>query len=693
MKRFLLSLLLIISISGFSQVGTFTTITIKGKPIDTLRQDTIVLQGAGRSIVTAKAIYDFVVGRLGNLASYNIRHKSVLINRDTTELFHLDTTQTSTANGWRQSVSYGTYVTETVVAGSGLKVRSTYTGSYDTSKTQSYNAGWESAINDASATMTLTLDTIGSTLPYIGIFFRGCTDLSPSDLHVRLNPLTSTFYVKARNYAAETSETIPFSFSQGDEIKITLRRQNHLYLYEVTNITRGKYWQSSQWHQASISPLIGNIYPGWYIQDGTITIKEYKYYGHNYHPDLLVLGSSISTNQTEYISRPAYYDSSVFGRLAQISDLAIINASKCANKLQDMISALPEVIKMKPKHVLIEGGHNNLFAGEAVGIWQPLYHALVDSLKAAGIQVIVERLIPSSSVDETIVNAFVDSAFVKDKNINVVNLYNTTPLYNVDSSGFQNPTYYSDGVHLNSIGSKEVAYYLRNQLQTILSPKMGEVNDVTMSEKDVHVLIYDSVTHKYNTYRLGKNIFKIQGDSLTVADTLYTKRIYATDTVFVKHFRFTSGVADVSGAGGSFSLIDNGSTTWANGQFDRNGFVRFQLRNANAGINAGVGFYLLNDISTTFQFAKYSSTASIGANLMRLYNVLGDVQILNDAGHIRLETVAGYSTKITQLNLSASFTPTGTADATGIVGDVARDDNYMYVKTSAGWKRSALSTF
>ena len=40
-----------------------------------------------------------------------------------------------------------------------------------------------------------------------------------------------------------------------------------------------------------------------------------------------------------------------------------------------------------------------------------------------------------------------------------------------------------------------------------------------------------------------------------------------------------------------------------------------------------------------------------------------------------------------------SYTPTSTADTTGETGSVTWDDSYVYVKTSAGWKRTALSTF
>jgi hypothetical protein len=44
------------------------------------------------------------------------------------------------------------------------------------------------------------------------------------------------------------------------------------------------------------------------------------------------------------------------------------------------------------------------------------------------------------------------------------------------------------------------------------------------------------------------------------------------------------------------------------------------------------------------------------------------------------------------LNLR-NFTPSGSADAAGLVGDHCWDDNFSYVKTSTGWKRAALSTF
>jgi hypothetical protein len=51
------------------------------------------------------------------------------------------------------------------------------------------------------------------------------------------------------------------------------------------------------------------------------------------------------------------------------------------------------------------------------------------------------------------------------------------------------------------------------------------------------------------------------------------------------------------------------------------------------------------------------------------------------------------STSGNSLGITTTSTPSGTADATGSAGEIRRDDSYIYVKTAAGWKRSALTTW
>jgi hypothetical protein len=45
------------------------------------------------------------------------------------------------------------------------------------------------------------------------------------------------------------------------------------------------------------------------------------------------------------------------------------------------------------------------------------------------------------------------------------------------------------------------------------------------------------------------------------------------------------------------------------------------------------------------------------------------------------------------LRLRVSKTPTSSADSSGDVGSFAWDDNYVYVKTSKGWRRAALGAW
>lgn len=45
------------------------------------------------------------------------------------------------------------------------------------------------------------------------------------------------------------------------------------------------------------------------------------------------------------------------------------------------------------------------------------------------------------------------------------------------------------------------------------------------------------------------------------------------------------------------------------------------------------------------------------------------------------------------LRLLQPYTPSGSADANGLEGSIARDDDFIYIKTSTGWKRAALSAF
>lgn len=62
---------------------------------------------------------------------------------------------------------------------------------------------------------------------------------------------------------------------------------------------------------------------------------------------------------------------------------------------------------------------------------------------------------------------------------------------------------------------------------------------------------------------------------------------------------------------------------------------------------------------------------------------------LSGTSTIDIEGLQGFN----QFRLRKTYTPTSSSDANGNTGDMSWDDNYIYIKTSTGWKRTALSSF
>ncbi|MGH1335862.1 MAG: hypothetical protein ACRBFS_07010 [Aureispira sp.] len=65
-------------------------------------------------------------------------------------------------------------------------------------------------------------------------------------------------------------------------------------------------------------------------------------------------------------------------------------------------------------------------------------------------------------------------------------------------------------------------------------------------------------------------------------------------------------------------------------------------------------------------------------------------QVLTTNGHGVVTWQTGISNNKNQLK---AFTPKNTKDKRGEMGDRAWDNNYLYIKTTAGWKRTVLTTF
>jgi len=186
------------------------------------------------------------------------------------------------------------------------------------------------------------------------------------------------------------------------------------------------------------------------------------------------------------------------------------------------------------------------------------------------------------------------------------------------------------------------------------------------------------------------------------------------------YFRFQNNNSDVytSNGVGEVAHIPSGLSGFSSYQY--NGvntsaqFGYFRATNAQTGVSLRNALVTDNGTGVGFRFSVTTNSAYTPvSNTAAKVLVVGNGQLpATDVAYVRasgetyiggnvgvLTTSPTSATDITgangysQLRLRTTYTPTSTADALGNVGDVAHDANYIYIKTSGGWKRSALSTF
>jgi hypothetical protein len=204
----------------------------------------------------------------------------------------------------------------------------------------------------------------------------------------------------------------------------------------------------------------------------------------------------------------------------------------------------------------------------------------------------------------------------------------------------------------------------------------------------------------------------ISGGGLAVRNT--------TGTMSAKFFsqRDSNLFLRVGGQGGRGSESTNTITDWAmaNGDMGNYGYIT-DLINANPN-----GYTLAWDTKNYAALARklrigdgssnynnYTEMSSVtakptagayplGAIVWNRNYTIGSVAgwINKTAGAADFEPIgsaSGNSGTFTNFVNVKPFTPKTSKDATGVTNDIAHDDNYIYVKTSTGWKRGALSNF
>jgi hypothetical protein len=165
------------------------------------------------------------------------------------------------------------------------------------------------------------------------------------------------------------------------------------------------------------------------------------------------------------------------------------------------------------------------------------------------------------------------------------------------------------------------------------------------------------------------------------------------------NFIGSSSDGNTIGASCTSNTIDNNSS---NNQIGNNCNNNKLAENCNGNIiGSSSNANRLSEGSSSNTFTTGSDENVLGANCDN--NTINGSRNKLDANSSTLNiTTTGFSyqnlsitgqTGHQQLALSQSYTPTSSADSNGVTGAIAWDNNYVYVKTGAGWRRSSLGAF
>ena len=213
----------------------------------------------------------------------------------------------------------------------------------------------------------------------------------------------------------------------------------------------------------------------------------------------------------------------------------------------------------------------------------------------------------------------------------------------------------------------------------------------------------------------------IQNQTIIIGSGVYTSSAYNFNKVFYLGFDspLSGNLNSVMSFAGSASSLENNSLTFGNS--GPNGFqldnIYFNSKQSDIGYSGrpiilnGAGGNGNNIDGGNLVIAggrgtgtgtpgdfiiSTSTTLSSGSTLQTLSNrwwVKGGTGFLGNTSSPTSSVDVTGTTGHSQFRLRISYTPTSTSDTNGNTGDFSWDDNYFYIKTSAGWKRSALSTF
>lgn len=252
--------------------------------------------------------------------------------------------------------------------------------------------------------------------------------------------------------------------------------------------------------------------------------------------------------------------------------------------------------------------------------------------------------------------------------------------------------------------------YENNQidLAETISPKIISANSVTAITASFAELNYmNRPIHEL----FGSHTFILEGDNIITGGTPYNPIVSVTS-----HPKFQYIHSESAMISGMFCSEITGNTVSSTR-------VSSNVIDAKEKMSVGSNFHVSNNVNigcvpepkiSTFSRTKvrimsdsmeptYHSLLIQSRNGMarRSFNDNTVDMVVKGDGSVGIGAFENLNSKLTihsegghdQLQLKNDFTPDGTKDIRGNIGNIAWNDEYIFIKTKQGWKRSTLSFF